>query len=208
MELTVGVICSCLTTFPGFFRYHLPLLKSIVSHFSSYLRSLHLPQSQMKSPSPASPRGLATEDVKVTLGSQVDGRGLFLNLASLFSSQNGTASRSQTMPKSLTTTKQSFATRRQYFEVAESDQARQSHISRDAGHMEAWFASGDAELGTIVDRGSSEDQDQSLRGQKHSSVATEPSKVAWSNLSRTGYWNVLSLFKGGHSSFSVLSTRR
>ena len=84
-------MCSCLVSFPGFIRYHLPLLRSILSFLRSSLRTLNLSRQLERSSHPGSIHGstssstkrLATKDIKVTLGSQINGRGRFLNPGSV-----------------------------------------------------------------------------------------------------------------------------
>lgn len=90
VELCVGVMCSCLPSFAGFFRYHLPLLRSIMSLFGSLsskmrARSFRKPFSQS---SGSDPKKLFTKDIKVTLGSRVDGKGRFLSTGSVFAKED------------------------------------------------------------------------------------------------------------------------
>lgn len=88
IELTVGVICGCLPTFPGFFRHHLPSLRSIVSRTSSKMKeiSFRKPSSQHSgsSSSGKSKRILQTRDIRVTFDTQIDKDGHFLNPQSVF----------------------------------------------------------------------------------------------------------------------------
>lgn len=86
VELTVGVMCSCMPAFAGFFHYYLPLLRSIGSFLSQRVRSLNLLKVSSKSrpSSSENSRRLATKDIKMTLGTQIDGRGQFLNPTSVF----------------------------------------------------------------------------------------------------------------------------
>lgn len=91
VELCVGVMCSCLPSFAGFFRYHLPLLRSIMSLFGSLsskvrARSFRKPFSQSNGSDP--PKKLFTKDIKVTLGSRVDGKGRFLSTGSVFAKED------------------------------------------------------------------------------------------------------------------------
>lgn len=89
-ELTVGVICGCLPSFPGFFRHHFPLLRSIVSRFGSKLKEINFsfrkrsgPQSESSSSSKS--KGiLRTKDIRITFGTQIDSDGHFLNPQSVF----------------------------------------------------------------------------------------------------------------------------
>lgn len=116
VELCVGVICSSLLSFAGFFRYHLPLLRSIMSPFGSFgskvRPSLLKPFSQSGDHSPS--KKLFTKDKKVILGSRIDGKGRFLSTGSLFAKedwQNKTDS--STWPDHATKGEE---THREYFE--------------------------------------------------------------------------------------------
>ncbi|KAL9049292.1 MAG: hypothetical protein Q9206_005599 [Seirophora lacunosa] len=82
VELTVGIMCGCMPAFAAFFRHHLPLLRSIGSFFVSKAKSLTFPKLSGRSSRPSSSESskrLATKDIKMTLGSQVDGHGRFMN---------------------------------------------------------------------------------------------------------------------------------
>lgn len=90
VELCVGVICSCLPSFAGFFRYHLPLLRPIMSplgSFSSKMRGRSLSKPFSRSGFGPSKR-LFTKDIKVTLGPRIDGEGYFLNTGSVFAKED------------------------------------------------------------------------------------------------------------------------
>lgn len=88
IELTVGVICGCLPSFPGFFRHHFPLLRSIVSRVGSKVKgiSFRKPSSpQSESSSSSKSKGiLRTKDIRITFGTQMDNDGHFLNPQSVF----------------------------------------------------------------------------------------------------------------------------
>lgn len=88
IELTVGVICGCLPAFPGFFKHHFPLLRSIVSRASSKVKEISFRKpssSQSGSSSPSKPKGiLRTKDIRITFGTQMDNDGHFLNPQSVF----------------------------------------------------------------------------------------------------------------------------
>ncbi|KAL9009101.1 MAG: hypothetical protein Q9173_005838 [Seirophora scorigena] len=86
VEMTVGIMCGCMPAFAAFFRHHLPLLRSIGSFFISKAKSLKLPKLSGRSSRPSSSESskrLATKDIKMTLGSQVDGHGRFMNPTSV-----------------------------------------------------------------------------------------------------------------------------
>lgn len=84
--MTVGVMVGCMPAFAGFFRHYLPLLRSIGSFFSSRTRSLKFLRLSGRSrpSSSGSSKRLATKDIKMTLGTQVDGQGRFMNPTSVF----------------------------------------------------------------------------------------------------------------------------
>lgn len=87
VELTVGVMCSCMPAFAGFFHHYLPLLRSIGSFFSSRARHfsfLKLSSRNRASSDEKNSNRLATSDLKMTLGTQIDGQGRFLNPTSVF----------------------------------------------------------------------------------------------------------------------------
>ena len=83
VELTVGVMCGCMPAFAAFLRYHQIPLNSLLRVLLSSFR-----KSSLKSMSGrGSSRKLATRDLRMTLGSRVDGRGHFLNPTSVFADE-------------------------------------------------------------------------------------------------------------------------
>lgn len=203
VELTVAVMCSCLTTFPGFFRYHLPLLRSIVSLFSSTLKSLHLPKFQNTSSNTNSSERLATKDIKITLGSRVDGRGLFLNSVSLFGTANQTIPLSDIAHDSTTSEREARRTRREDIEeLAESRRPAFKHLMSSDSQVPPRNNSFSTERDIALD----------YTGQRPSSIQytqssglkeSKPSrKFPWkmrrlSGGHQSGYWNILSMFRTG-----------
>lgn len=80
-------MCSCMPAFAGFFHYYLPLLRSLGSFFSSRARNfslLKLPSKNRASSYEKNSKRLAKRDLKMTLGTQVNGQGRFLNPTSVF----------------------------------------------------------------------------------------------------------------------------
>lgn len=79
-------MCGCMPAFAGFFHYYLPLLRSIRSFFSSRVKRFSLLKlsSRPCSSEGSSSKRLATKDIKMTLGSRVDGQGHFINPTSVF----------------------------------------------------------------------------------------------------------------------------
>lgn len=201
VELTVGIMCSCLTSFPGFFRYHLPLFKSIVSIFNSSFRSLRS-SKHSQSITPNSAQRLATSDVKVTLGSRVDGKGLFMNPESAFATE-----RDPPLPPSIARgpsglTYQPGPTRREYYEdIAECPSLQYPPSIHD--HSTQLSTSScvlrDEELGVPTPSASQCEHSNFSRIQQ-----SRFSRIGWwkrprhSDGARTGYWEVMSFFRTGN----------
>ncbi|CAD6576229.1 MAG: hypothetical protein ASARMPREDX12_007798 [Alectoria sarmentosa] len=204
VELTVGVMCSCLTSFPGFFRYHLPFFRSILSFLNSSFKSLHLsnPLHRSSEPGkiphskPSSAERLATKDIKVTLGSRVDGRGRFFNPETVFATEPkwlplSEIARNPAVPADNATD----ATRREYYEeMAERQQSRgrrspSPHNQHTQGSyiQSAPHAVGEDGLPT--------------EGRAPKTKRGSVGGSAWwkahrqSNTPRTGYWDIMSFFR-------------
>ena len=89
--MTVGVMCSCLLSFPIFFRYHLPVFESILSFFKSRSRLFYIPGRRDRSgddnnvpcirSSPSKPP--AARNIRATFSSPTGGRGRFIIPASV-----------------------------------------------------------------------------------------------------------------------------
>lgn len=119
VEMTVGVMCGCMPAFAGFFRYHLPLLRSIGSFFSSKAKSLKFLRLSGRSSRPSSSESskrLATKDIKMTLGSQVDGHGRFMNPTSVFARDEDWARLGQIAHNPPSLARKGSATRREWHE--------------------------------------------------------------------------------------------
>ena len=128
-------MCSCFTTFPGFFRHHLQLLRSVLSFLRFSFRSLHLSRQTDRSSHRINTSGIksnstkrvATEEIKVTLGSRVDGRGCFISLASVFPADSDWLPLSQvTGDSNIHADDASEPTHREYYE--EMIEEQRSHI--------------------------------------------------------------------------------
>ena len=76
-------MCSCLPAFAGFFGYHLPLIRSIIILLSSTFKGGRGLKTSSRSSDPSTCKILRTKDLRITLGSRVDGRGYFVNQASI-----------------------------------------------------------------------------------------------------------------------------
>ena len=217
VELTLGIMCSCLTSFPGFFRYHMPLLESIMSFFSSSLRSLHgsRPLKWSSSPSntpdgkPSSNRRLATKDVKITLGSRVDGRGHFIHSTKVFATDPNSHSLAEGTLNSPTTTDSAHdATRRDYHELVEEQQQSPSrylpspydHHSQGSRTRSAPHAP--TESGFAID----EPAPKTKLGRIRDSTWWRTHQRT--NTTRKGYWDLMSFFRADLTVSSGLSKLR
>ncbi|KAL8955204.1 MAG: hypothetical protein Q9193_006854 [Seirophora villosa] len=124
VELTVGIMCGCMPAFAAFFRHHLPLLRSIGSFFISKAKSLNFPKLSGRSRRPSSSESskrLATKDIKMTLGSQVDGRGRFMNPTSVIARDEDWARLGQMAHNPPSVGRKPAGTRREWHEsMAES----------------------------------------------------------------------------------------
>lgn len=199
-------MCSCLTTFPGFFRYHLPLLKSIVSRLNSTLKSLHLPKFQNTSSNANSSEKLATNDIKITLGSRIDGRGLFLNSVSLFGTAHQTVPLSDIAHDSTISEGEALGTRREDIEhLAESRRPAFKHLMSPKSQIPP-------RSNSVSTEGDTGDTELSFTSQRPSTVEyanpngleeSRPSrKFPWkmrqqTGEPRSGCWNILTMFRTG-----------
>ncbi|KAL8698364.1 MAG: hypothetical protein Q9201_006621 [Fulgogasparrea decipioides] len=116
VELTVGVMCGCMPTSPGFFRHYLPLLRSLGSFFSSRAKGFSLLRPSTKPSSSKSSKRLATKDIKMTLGSQVDGQGRFINSTSVFAREEDWLELGQAAHNPSSFAQKPGGTRREWYE--------------------------------------------------------------------------------------------
>ena len=199
VELTVAVICSCLTCFPGFFRYLMPLIRSMGSRLSSTLKSLHLTKFTLRSNAPSSNEKLGTGNMKITLGSRVDGKGHFLNPKSIF----GTTQRSSDTyevdhdpsPPAL----KGDQTRRAHHEyMAEARWAQKyppaSDDTRFAQTNASWATYQDAELGLPTRTSVLDDAPELVTTHVKYNILRSLKVPSRSDHARKGYWNFLSIF--------------
>ena len=196
-------MCSCLTSFPGFFRHHLPLLRSIACLLSSTFKGLHLSKYQTRSSKPSTIKRLATKDIGISLGSRIDGRGHFLNSATLFASDQQSSSQPESNLKSLTNAAEPSATRREYYEEMIEIQKPPMGQPPQPNYpptqeTPSYFPVGDAELGLTTRKASASEDRQSCEGNQGGSSKVGRWKMPWrSDAARTGYWDVLSIFRTG-----------
>lgn len=198
VELTVGVMCSCLTSFPAFFRYHLPLLRSIMSFVNSSFRNLRFVKLQSSSSNPDDNEKLATRDIKITLGSRVDGQGQFLGSATAAWGEHGFRPLSAPSIDGQAFVDERHSTRREGYEIMSIRQHPVWHrppVDQKAGETTLWDPRpGYAELGLATQ---SDEREGILRS---SAKGKENSRKLCPD--RRGYWDVLSVFRTG----GVMST--
>lgn len=204
VELCVGVTCSCLTCFPGFFRYHLPFFRSILSFVNSSFKSLHLSillhRASNPSNTPVSKSSsigrLATKDVKVTLGSRVDGRGRFLNSTSVFATEPDWLPLSEVARNSsITTDNAPDATNREYYEgLAEQQRSRgRRSPSPHNNHTQGSYSQSGSQ--TVAEFELPTKERESKTKQSRVSASAWWTRNRQSNTLRTGYWDIMSFFR-------------
>ena len=132
----MGVMCGCMPAFAGFFRHYLPLLRSIGSFFSSRARGLSLlrPSTRSQPSSAGSSKRLATQDIKVTLGTQIDGQGCFLNPTSVLATEEDWLRLGQATFNPPSLTRKPSGTRREWHEEM-AELKRQSLSSHPPARM-------------------------------------------------------------------------
>lgn len=210
VELTVGVMCSCLSSFPGFFRYHLPFFRSVLSFFNSSFRSLRLsnPLNRSSDPShtpdskPSSTKRLAAKDIKITLGSRVDGRGRFLNPTSVFATEPDWLPLSEiARNSSIPAENAPDATNRGYYEgMAEQQQSQVRHLP---------YPHNDHTQGSCIGSASHATAESGLptKGRAPKMKRGSVGGSAWWKMHRqllvprTGYWDIMSLFRADSTKF-------
>jgi hypothetical protein len=202
VEMTVGVICSCLPSFAGFFRYHLPLLRSILSLFSSNFSRLLSPRQSSQPTNSGSSKRLATKDIKITLGSRINGRGHFLTSTGVFTKSDDWPPISEAVRNSLVCVNESDATRREYYETTENQDSSIQHpasVHSDPARANIECSlSPDVESGIALQRTSPDDHPQSLSTKPRRFRGIGTWKLPWQSETHTGYWDIMSLFRTGN----------
>ena len=196
IELTVGVMCSCFPSFPGFVRHHLPLLRTIASLFTSTLESLRQSRFFRGQTSRDSSTKLGTKDIQLTLGSKVDGQGHFMNSTRLPKDNNSSTQQTKNDQSTPEPKANSAATRREYLEGAAEAQhhpglASSTRWSHAADPHSSLPNHGLTALPSFpeIERGTSRQR----RWWPH-----------WRSGEPTvGYWNVLSFFRSDNASRST-----
>ena len=196
-------MCSCFLSFPRFYQYHLPVLKSILSFLKSSLRSFYIPRRRDRSSDDINTPGIKSStskrpvpgNIRAIVSSRIGGRGRFMDPASV------------------------HATDRDWIPL--SDSTRSFHTQTDnvpePTHGEDYEGMAGEQHSHVHSPPASHDQHtRQSRTQSNSPAATDlrlpdsgqapgtkPSNnggSAWwkknrqSNGTRTGYWDVLSFF--------------
>jgi len=170
--------------------------------FNSSLRSLMFVKLQSPSGNSRNSAKLATKDLKITLGSQVDGRGRFLGhtVASINSAVGDGPLPFSGGIRSFPIADEQNATHREHYE--ETSESRQPHNwplnSTDKRRPRSEFAdpsSEDAELGLTPTSGYQKEVSNREDGTSNWSGWR---KMLWRlDENRTGYWDLLSVFRTG-----------
>ena len=195
-------MCSCLTSFPGFFRYHLPHLKYILSFLSSSFKSLHLSRSPNRSSNPSKTPGsnssgtrrLATKDIKVTLGSRITGGGRFIDLENVLPTDPDWLPLSEVnrdLPTHADDARE--PTRREYYEEEleeQHSQVRHPPSPHDHHPHQSGIRSASPAATEHPKNGRAQQQNQSSNsGNAWWKMHRQPSTT------RTGYWDIVSFFR-------------
>ena len=190
-------MCSSLPAFAGFFRYHLPFLRSIRSRLGSPFRSFRFSKFLKKSIYRGSTEKISSSNVNVTLGSRVHGRGHFLNLTSIFGFGTDRSTASQLEVDTHRGHDNIHATRRNYYEEVESRQQPLNQYPLSSQSRSNHSDTISALLHSVTPQGQHEDQALFTSTENY---ADEPSQRSWwwlprRSRARTGYWEVISVFR-------------
>ena len=199
----MGVMCSCFLSFPKFYRYHLPGLKSMLSFLNSSLRSLHIPRRRDRSSDDINTPGIepkiskrpVTRNIRSTLSSHIGGRARLTNPASVHTADLDRLSPFQSTPSFFPQTdKVPKPTHREHYERMAEEQ--QSHVhSRPTSHDQH-----SRQSQTESTSPAATELRLSDSGRTPSTKQNNNGGSAWwkihrqSNTTRTGYWDLLSFF--------------
>ena len=203
VEMTVGVMCSCFISFPGFCRYHLPLIRSILSSLRSSFKNLDFSRLKNRSSDHTNTPGtessaakqLAPKNLTVILGSQMDGIGRFASPASIFAKDPDMLPLSESSLDSPThTDKASEPTNREFCEVAGEHHSQVRYPTAPHEHL--------SQQSRIRKPSSAETKFRLPNsGQAPKKKQSNDRGNVWwkmsrqSNTTRTGYWDIMSLFR-------------
>ena len=199
----MGVMCSCFLSFPRFCRYHLPVLKSILSFLKSSLRSLYILRRRDRSSDHINTPGIksstskrpVTRNIRAIFSSRTGGRGRFMNPVSVHATDPDRLSSSDSTRSFHTQTDNvPEPTHREDYEGMAGDQHSHVH-SPPTSHDQHTRQS-------RVQSNSPAASDFRLpnSGQAPGTKPNNNGGSAWwkkhrqSNSTCTGYWDVLSFF--------------
>ena len=193
-------MCSCFISYPGFVRYHMPHLRSILSAAKSGFRRIRLPKPQNGPSAPSSAKRLAIEAVKVTLSSRIDVRGPMLHPASGLAAESDLFLLSEISRNS--STRSGNATRREYYEcLAEKHRSQALHSSYLQGDS---VQEGSKQTISPIGADSGLHTQEAVPKAKRDSTggSTWGNKSRYSNTLPTGYWDIMSFFRTKNRSSS------
>ena len=194
-------MCSCFISYPGFVRYHMPHLRSILSAVESGFRRIRLPKPPNGLSAPSSTKRLATEAVKVTLGSRIDERGPILYPGSGFAAEQDWFLLSEISCNS--STRSDNATRREYYEgLAEK---RRFQALRSSSSQSDSVQEGSNQTISPIGADSGLPTQEAVSEAKRCSTGGSiwGTNSRHSNTPPTGYWDIMSFFRSkNRSSFA------
>lgn len=189
-------MCSCFPSFPGFVRHHLPLLRSIASLFTSTLQSLRNSRLFGGQASRDTSTKLGTKDMRLTLGSKVDGKGRFMNSTRLPGENKPPTQMTGSDHFTPQPNAKSSATRRAYLEGA----AEAQYLSNLAGST-PWSPAAGPHFPL------SNHDLTALPSFPEIEQGTDRRRTWWphwqSREPTAGYWSVLSFFRSDNASRST-----
>ena len=169
-----------------------------MTFFNSSLKSLMFMKSQSPSQDSSHNERLATRDLKITLGSQVDGMGRFLNSRIACTSEPNPLPFSGNISGVALSSDKNATRREQYEEIKEDRSAPNWPLNSD-NERESESVTGrlceDAEHGVIAD---SAEHSRPIR-EPGSALELPRRRRLFERLktNRTGYWDILTVFRSG-----------
>ena len=186
-------MCSCFISYPGFVRYHMPHLRSILSAAKSGARRIRIPKLPNRPGAPTSTKRLAIKAVKVNLGSRIDLRGPISRPASGFAAATDWLLLSEISRNS--STGSDNATRREYYECLAEKQRSQALHSLSSQSDSVQEVSKQTSSAICAHSGIL--TQEAVSNAKRGSVGGS----TWGNNSRhsntlpTGYWDIMRSFR-------------
>ena len=199
VEMTVGVMCSCFLSFPRFCRYHLPVIKSVLSFLRSSLRSFHFPRGRHRSSDDINSPDIesstsnrpVTRNIRASFSSRIGGRGRFMTPASVHATDPDWLFTCSFYPQ---TNNVPEPTHRENYEGMAEEQ--QSHVHSPPASHDQYSRQSRIQS----DSPGATDFRLPNSGQASRTKPSNHGGSAWwkkhrrSNSTRTGYWDVLSFF--------------